>query len=254
MPPIQPAQARSALSRVDPARMRSDLPVGLRDGALLALAAAGLNAEEICGLRCSAISMEQASLVVTIRRHGVTLRIELPTCTLPLERPGSSGNNLSQMHRSGDWIRFVLDRPMMHPPGKRFRYNSGGTMVSAAVLKRVTGLNADEFAQRYLFKPLGIRDADWRYRSPDGLPETGGGLFLTPRDMSLGRAARQPSGRAQRVLAACQLGGSSRGQAPASGTRVWFFSQGIDVHSWTVELRTEAPTIWWIFGSLWISD
>ena len=79
MPPIQPAQARSALSRVDPARMRSDLPVGLRDGALLALAAAGLNAEEICGLRCSAISMERASLVVTIRRHGVTLRIELPT-------------------------------------------------------------------------------------------------------------------------------------------------------------------------------
>ena len=41
MPPIQPQQARSVLSRVDPARMRSDWPVGLRDGALLALAAAG---------------------------------------------------------------------------------------------------------------------------------------------------------------------------------------------------------------------
>jgi CubicO group peptidase (beta-lactamase class C family) len=97
---------------------------------------------------------------------------------------GSSGNNLSQMHRSGDWVRFVLDRPMIHPPGRRFRYNSGGTMVLAAVLKKATGLNADEFAQRHLFEPLGIRDVDWRYRSPNGLPETGGGLFLTPREMA----------------------------------------------------------------------
>jgi hypothetical protein len=80
MPPIQPQQARSVLTRVDPARMRSDWPVGLRDGALLALAAAGLNAEEICELLASSITVDRGGrLLVTVHRYGVTWRAELPT-------------------------------------------------------------------------------------------------------------------------------------------------------------------------------
>jgi site-specific recombinase XerC len=78
MPPIQPERARSVLTRVDPARLRSGWPVGLRDGALLALAAAGLSAEEICGLHASSIAMSRGSLLVTIRRHGVNWHAELP--------------------------------------------------------------------------------------------------------------------------------------------------------------------------------
>jgi integrase len=54
-------------------------PVGLRDGALLALVAAGLSAEEICGLQASAITMDRGNLLITVRRHGVTWRVLLPT-------------------------------------------------------------------------------------------------------------------------------------------------------------------------------
>jgi integrase len=76
--PICPERARAVLSWVDPARLRSGWPVGLRDGALLALAATGLSSEEICGLHASSITMDRGHLLVTVRRHGVTWRAELP--------------------------------------------------------------------------------------------------------------------------------------------------------------------------------
>jgi integrase len=79
MPPIRPERARAVLPRVDPARLLLGWPVGLRDGALLALVAAGLSAEEICGLHASAITMDRGNLLITIRRHGVTWRVVLPT-------------------------------------------------------------------------------------------------------------------------------------------------------------------------------
>ncbi|HEX7184444.1 MAG TPA: hypothetical protein VF756_21640 [Thermoanaerobaculia bacterium] len=75
---LSPEQARQALSRVDPARLLAGWPVGLRDGALLALLAAGLNAEEISELHASAISMDRGNLIVAVRRYGITWRAEMP--------------------------------------------------------------------------------------------------------------------------------------------------------------------------------
>jgi site-specific recombinase XerC len=77
--PIQPQRARAALPHVEPDRVRSGWPVGLRDGAILALLAAGLTSEEICELRASSITMDRGNLMVTIRRHGVTWKAELPS-------------------------------------------------------------------------------------------------------------------------------------------------------------------------------
>jgi len=57
------------LPRVDPGRRRSGWPVGLRDGALLVLFAAGLTAEEIIGLNASSITLEQGRLKVTVHRE-----------------------------------------------------------------------------------------------------------------------------------------------------------------------------------------
>jgi integrase len=76
--PIRPERARVILARVDPTRLRSGWPVGLRDGALLALAAAGLSAEEICGLHASSITMDRGNLLIAVRRHGITWTAVLP--------------------------------------------------------------------------------------------------------------------------------------------------------------------------------
>src|SRR5688500_9934243 len=66
------------LSRVDPARMRAGWPVGLRDGALLALLAAGLAPEEICRLRASAVTMNRGKLLIEVHRRGVIWYAALP--------------------------------------------------------------------------------------------------------------------------------------------------------------------------------
>jgi len=51
----------------------------LRDGALLALVAAGLSAVEISTLRASAVTMTSGKFLVTVRRHGLTWFVVLPT-------------------------------------------------------------------------------------------------------------------------------------------------------------------------------
>jgi CubicO group peptidase (beta-lactamase class C family) len=53
------------------------------------------------------------------------------------------------------WDKFYLDRPMLRPPGTEFLYDSGGVLLLGAMLKRRTGLHADAYAERFLFKPLG---------------------------------------------------------------------------------------------------
>jgi len=52
--------------------------VGLRDGALLALVAAGLSAVEIATLKASEVT-NRGHLVVSVRRYGVTWTAVLPT-------------------------------------------------------------------------------------------------------------------------------------------------------------------------------
>ena len=75
---IRPDQARAALSRVNPARRRAGRPVGLRDCAILALAAAGMSAEEIAGVRASDITLERGNLHIALQRDDITWYVVLP--------------------------------------------------------------------------------------------------------------------------------------------------------------------------------
>lgn len=79
------------------------------------------------------------------------------------------------------WDKFYLDRPMLKPPGTEFRYDSGGVILLSAMLKKRTGMHAHDYADRFLFKPLGIENKVW-IRNLEGHTHTGGGLALTARD------------------------------------------------------------------------
>lgn len=83
-----------------------------------------------------------------------------------------------------DWIRFMVDWPMREPPGTRWEYVSGGVILLGAVVGSAVGERIDLFGDRELFAPLGIRGAYWIGGLPDGLPHTGGGLYMRPRDMA----------------------------------------------------------------------
>lgn len=88
-----------------------------------------------------------------------------------------------QMERSPDWTKFVLDRPMSNAPGDIFNYNSGNPQLLSAILTKLTGMSAEDYAKARLFGPLGISEWRWR-RDPQGVSTGGNGLALLPRDMA----------------------------------------------------------------------
>lgn len=129
------------------------------------------------------------------RKDRITVE-DLLTMSSPLEcddwNDASRGNE-ERMYVIEDWAQFVLDLPVrgrMHlgeqaePPkyGRNFSYCTGGVFVLSEVLEKATGTRTDRYAQEKLFGPLGITDATWVY-SPLNIPQTGGGLRLTSRDL-----------------------------------------------------------------------
>lgn len=94
-----------------------------------------------------------------------------------------SNNSEIRMIRSSNPIEFVLSQPMERAPGQQWKYNGGATQLLASVIENTTGKKVDEFADQYLFQPLGIKRYEWiRYPGTD-LPAAASGLRLTSRDM-----------------------------------------------------------------------
>jgi len=81
-----------------------------------------------------------------------------------------------------DRLRYLLAKKVVHPPGNNFLYNSALPVLQSAIIKKSTGYNADVYAAKYLFEPLGIHNYFWRMNA-DGYVAIAP-LFLTPRDMA----------------------------------------------------------------------
>lgn len=121
------------------------------------------------------------------RKRRLTLR-HLLTMTAGFDwnedLPYSDPNNTAmQMEASADWVQFAINRPMAHEPGAVFAYSSGASALLAYVFKKVTGSAIEEYARKHLFSPLGIKRFYWK-RTPNGLADTEGGLYLTPQDLA----------------------------------------------------------------------
>ncbi|MFN8571435.1 MAG: serine hydrolase [Gemmatimonadaceae bacterium] len=92
-------------------------------------------------------------------------------------------NNCAVMEKSRDWVQYVIDRPMASEPGSTWVYNSGATELLAHIFQKATGQDIAAYAEKYLFAPLGIAVYYWK-RTPLGLPDTEGGLYLVPEDLA----------------------------------------------------------------------
>jgi CubicO group peptidase (beta-lactamase class C family) len=89
-----------------------------------------------------------------------------------------------QMYRSADRTGFVLDRASANPPGSRFYYSSGDSLLLSAAITKLTGVTALEYAERALFAPLGITSPRWGRPDAQGIIDGAAGLYLTPHDMA----------------------------------------------------------------------
>ena len=94
-----------------------------------------------------------------------------------------ANNTGTAMEASHDWVKYMIDRPMAREPGSLFNYSSGETELLAHIFRRATGVDVEEYAARHLFAPLGIERWFWK-RTPAGLADTEGGLYLEARDLA----------------------------------------------------------------------
>jgi CubicO group peptidase (beta-lactamase class C family) len=89
------------------------------------------------------------------------------------------------LHGTGpDAFQEILARSVTDPPGTRWDYVNMNVNLLAGVLHQATGEQAEAFAARTLFGPLGISDWNWGGLKTAGFNLMDGSLRLRPRDMA----------------------------------------------------------------------
>lgn len=166
------------------------------------------------------------------------------------ERPFTDPrNDHIMMNNRADPIRYNLERPIAVSPGAKFVYNSGLSLILGQIIDKVSGLKADQFAERYLFAPLGISEYVW-WRYPNGTVHTGGGLRLRPRDMAKLGALVLNGGRwhGKQIVSAAWVKASTTQQAPShtSWFEWWPFTWGYAFLHKAPLIHVEYGYHWWL--------
>jgi CubicO group peptidase (beta-lactamase class C family) len=87
------------------------------------------------------------------------------------------------METKPDWIKFCLDLPLKNKPGSQWDYTSINAMLLGGIIAHATHLTVSDFADKYLFKPLGITNYRWT-KDPLGHETTAGSFYISPGDMN----------------------------------------------------------------------
>lgn len=120
-------------------------------------------------------------------KHKITIK-DLLTMTsgfkwdelsLPLNDPNNMG---LQMDNKDNLLKESLELPMDTIPGTKYVYCGPNDIILSEIIRKTTGENIAKFAEKNLFKPLGIKEYDWF--SKNGIYETAGGLKLKSRDIA----------------------------------------------------------------------
>jgi len=69
--------------------------------------------------------------------------------------------NLGKYFALADPSGSVLKAPLVSEPGKVFHYNNAGTHILSVILTKSTHMSTLEFANKYLFGPLAIKNVEW---------------------------------------------------------------------------------------------
>jgi len=146
------------------------------------------------------LSKTYAATAVGIACTEGILRLNEPVSEIfPAEMPAEVSENLSKMtvrdvlcmgtgmetmaRPSADWIREFLATPVLHEPGSAFFYNSTGSTLLAAMVRRRSGETLMQYLTVRLFEKIGIDAENFLMTTmPDGTEVGGGGFFATTED------------------------------------------------------------------------
>ncbi|MFW9998281.1 MAG: serine hydrolase domain-containing protein [Candidatus Odinarchaeota archaeon] len=121
------------------------------------------------------------------RKDSITIR-HLLTMTAGFEYDelttsyAVADNDFNLWRSSSDCIQFMLELPMVYDPGVQFNFSTGVSHLLNAILYKATNQTPLEFANQYLFGPIGVEIAGWEIKQ--GIHNGGTGIKMTARDMA----------------------------------------------------------------------
>lgn len=113
------------------------------------------------------------------RKREITIE-DLLTMRSGLE--STSGRDYGAWVQSPNWVRYVLNRPLIDEPGRRVEYSTGTSHLLSAIITRATKTSTWQFAQETLARPLGFSLPRW-LQDPQGIYFGGNEMSMTPRQM-----------------------------------------------------------------------
>lgn len=94
----------------------------------------------------------------------------------------TSGLQIGNFQGSKNWVKYILEQPIIHKPGSTFQYNSGDSHLLSAIIQKISGISTASFAEKYLFHPMGINKYTW-LKDPQGIHGGGFSISLYFEDM-----------------------------------------------------------------------
>lgn len=88
------------------------------------------------------------------------------------------------LYNSDNWIRSTIESPLISDPGTEMHYNTFITHLLSGVITEATGRGTDDFAEEFLFSPMGIDVDSWE-KDPQGICFGGNSMYVTPREMAV---------------------------------------------------------------------
>jgi CubicO group peptidase (beta-lactamase class C family) len=114
-------------------------------------------------------------------KRSITLA-DLLTMRSGLE--STSFENYGEWVSSRNWVRDALRRPVVAEKGEGgpMIYSTGNSHLLSAIITRATRTSTQTYADRHLFRPMGVRLRGWT-TDPQGVYFGGNEMRLTPREM-----------------------------------------------------------------------
>jgi CubicO group peptidase (beta-lactamase class C family) len=119
------------------------------------------------------------------KKSAVRLKdlMTMSSAFLGSDNDAASPGNEENMYPTPNWVKFALDLPMdaAKESGKQWDYFTAGVVLVGDILDRAVPGGLEKYAEKVLFKPLGIARYQWQY-TPQKVVNTAGGLQMSSLD------------------------------------------------------------------------